>query len=483
MKNVRLFVGILIVAVVSGFVAVGTYVFLVGPQERTVEVEKRGDLMRYARMTPRGGVVTDFTQAAETSVDAVVHVKVKTVQREEYSSHPLFDFFYGYREPRERSVEGAGSGVLISSDGYIVTNNHVIDNSDEIEIVLNDKRSYAATLVGTDKMTDIALLKIQEADLPCLTFGNSDELKVGEWVLAVGNPFNLTSTVTAGVVSAKARSINIINNQNNTLGIESFIQTDAAVNPGNSGGALVNTEGLLVGINTAIASPTGSYSGYSFAVPVSIVKKVVADLQEYGEVQRAFLGVTIMDIDAALADKENLETLKGVYVAGFAERSGALEAGLKEGDVIVGLEGSAVESVAELQEHVGRYRPGDQVEVEVLRGGKKKKYDVELKNIRGNTDIVQGANISSFGASFEEMDAKDLRALGLSHGVRVVDVRAGKFKDHGIKEGFVITKMSGVRIKTIADIESFMKENTEGIFITGVYPNGRVAYYAIAPTE
>lgn len=483
MKNVKWIVGMFLSALVGGFIAVATFVFLIKPEKDVVRSEQADYTrqMHYASMPAVAGVVTDFVEASEKSIDAVVHVKVRSTQRSNSYSHPLYEFFYGYREPRERRVEGAGSGVLISDDGYIVTNNHVIAGSDQIEIVLNDKRSYQAKLIGADKTTDIALLKIEEKNLPFLSFGNSDVLKVGEWVLAVGNPFNLTSTVTAGVVSAKSRSINIINNGNNTLGIESFIQTDAAVNPGNSGGALVNTAGLLVGINTAIASPTGSYSGYSFAVPVSIVKKVVADLQEFGEVQRALLGIMIRDVDAELRKEKDLDVLEGVYVVETAEDGGAKEAGIEGGDVIVSVEGKEVKSVSNLQELVGRYRPGDKVSIKVIRRGKAKMFQVILKNIQGTTDVVKKHSIGIFGASFEEVSKKDLQDLGLKYGVRVTSVEKGKFKDQGVKPGFIITQMNGEMISSIANIEEVLSSRRGGIFISGKYPDGRVAYYAINP--
>ncbi|KAB2821325.1 MAG: trypsin-like serine protease, partial [Paludibacter sp.] len=305
---------------------------------------------------------TDFTVAAELTVNAVVHVKVKSeVQVSQFGGRDqLFEYFFGpqFRQQQPQIREGAGSGVIISEDGYIVTNNHVIDKSKEIEVVLNDKRTYSATVVGADPNTDIALLKIDEKNLPYIIFGNSDSLKVGEWVLAVGNPFNLTSTVTAGIVSAKARNINILNS---AMPIESFIQTDAAVNPGNSGGALVNQRGELVGINTAIASRTGSYAGYSFAVPTTIVRKVVDDLKEFGEVQRALLGVVITTVTADVAQDYNLGKIEGVYVDNVSDNGAAKEAGIRSGDVIIAVGNKKVNTNAELQEAVSQYRPGDDV--------------------------------------------------------------------------------------------------------------------------
>ncbi|MBR3565296.1 MAG: trypsin-like peptidase domain-containing protein [Paludibacteraceae bacterium] len=322
------------------------------------------------------GTNLDFTAAAEMSVNAVVHVKT-TYQSQQYNSDPLIDFFFGRpMQPETRMTQASGSGVIISNDGYIVTNNHVIDKARQIQVVLNDKRTYLATLVGTDPNTDIALLKIDENDLPYLNFGNSDSLQVGEWVLAIGNPFNLTSTVTAGIVSAKARNINIINAD---MKIESFIQTDAAVNPGNSGGALVNTRGELVGINTAIASQTGSYSGYSFAVPAAIVNKVVSDLKLYGTVQRGLMGVQIMDITSDLKQRMHLTTMQGVFVANVISNSAAAKAGLQVGDVITAIDGKTIDGTAQLQEAVGQHRPGDIIEVRYIRNGQTQSTQMELQ--------------------------------------------------------------------------------------------------------
>ena len=320
---------------------------------------------------------TDFTKAAELSVNAVVHVKTTYRNAPRGNAPTLLEFFFGrpdryYEVPEQQA---SGSGVIISQDGYIVTNNHVIDRARQIQVVLNDKREYTATLVGTDPTTDIALLKIEETDLPIIQMGNSDELRVGEWVLAVGNPFNLTSTVTAGIVSAKARNINILNA---AMKIESFIQTDAAVNPGNSGGALVNTRGELVGINTAIASQTGSYAGYSFAVPTSIVEKVVSDIRQYGSVQRAILGVQMREITPELQKEENLTTLQGAYVAEVLEGGAAEKAGIRHGDVITKIDNTSIKSTTDLMEQIGRHRPGDVVTITLLREGRTMSVEATL---------------------------------------------------------------------------------------------------------
>lgn len=430
---------------------------------------------------------TDFTVAAELTVNAVVHVKVKSevMQSRGFSGDPFFEYFFGpqFRQQQPQIREGAGSGVIISSDGYIVTNNHVIDNSKEIEVVLNDKRSFTAKVVGSDPNTDIALLKIEEKDLPFIIFGNSDSLKVGEWVLAVGNPFNLTSTVTAGIVSAKARNINILNA---AMKIESFIQTDAAVNPGNSGGALVNTRGELVGINTAIASQTGSFAGYSFAVPSSIVQKVVSDIRQFGVVQRAVLGVEIRDINGELAKEKNIKTFDGAYVANVVESSAADKAGVKSGDIITNVNGVAVKSVAQLQEQVGRYRPGDKIFIEILRDNKKQKLNVELKNRQGNTELVSSdVNIDLLGATFKEADSKTKEKFGVDYGVEVKSVGKGRFSNAGIKNGYIILKINNIRMSSEKDIETAMKavmdnaDQNKVLWITGFYPNGKTAYYAI----
>ncbi|MDR1591729.1 MAG: Do family serine endopeptidase [Prevotellaceae bacterium] len=434
-------------------------------------------------------IATDFTSAAEQTVHSVVHVKTKyRVQQNYHSVDPLLEFFFGrpdsgMGQPREQMA--SGSGVIISEDGYIVTNNHVIERASEVEITLNDKRTFIAKVIGADTSTDIALLKIEATDLQPIKSGNSDNLQVGEWVLAVGNPFNLTSTVTAGIVSAKARNINILNAE---MKIESFIQTDAAVNPGNSGGALVNTNGELVGINTAIASQTGSYAGYAFAVPISIVSKVIADLKEFGVVQRAVLGVTIQDIDNKLAEEKKLGTLSGAYVAGISENSSAKAAGIKEGDVINDVNGISVTSVAQLQEQIGRYRPGDKISIGLLRNGKSQSVTVQLKNRSGNTDVVKAVDLMALGAKFEPLSDQLKYRLRLSAGVQVTEVtKNGLFAAAGISKGFIILKINGQTIRSHEDIDSAYSAALSGegddapvLFISGVYLQGKVAHYAVS---
>ena len=333
-------------------------------------------LASYSGQTSSQGITpVDFTQAAERSVEAVVHVKTKYYRQQQYVD-PFYQFFFGRpQQSQQPSAMASGSGVILSNDGYIVTNNHVIEDANEIEVVLNDKRTFAAQLIGTDPNTDLALLKIEATNLPTIEIGNSDDLRVGEWVLAVGNPFNLTSTVTAGIVSAKARSINILNSD---MKIESFIQTDAAVNPGNSGGALVNTRGQLVGINTAIASQTGSYAGYAFAIPTAIMQKVVADLRQYGTVQRALLGIRMLDITQQVKDQLSLESMEGAYVGEVISGSAADKAGMKAGDVIVQVDGRPINASSQLQEQIGRKNPGDQITILVRRGHRSVSLQVTL---------------------------------------------------------------------------------------------------------
>lgn len=447
--------------------------------------------------TPTRGVsgLPDLTVAAENSVNAVVHIKVETKQRTmmrgDMDDDPFFNFFFGPNGGgSQRQLEpqkASGSGVIISTDGYIVTNNHVVNEADNIQVVLNDKRTFTATVIGTDPNTDIALLKIESKDLPTLVFGNSDDLKLGEWVLAIGNPFNLTSTVTAGIVSAKARNINIISSK---TPIESFIQTDAAINPGNSGGALVNTKGELIGINTAIASQTGSYAGYGFAVPVSIVSKVVADIKQYGAVQRALMGVQIRDIDDDFAKEKKIKVLDGVYVAEVNDLSAAKDAGIKEGDIITKINGVAVKSSAELQEQVGRHRPGDKIEVAFVREGKDKTVEVTLKNQQGDTKVVKNKGMEVLGASLEEVGDDLKQKLRISGGVQVVGLQKNSLlSEAGVQKGFVIIKINNKPIRKVTDLEGAVKANNSAdeqdraLFITGIYPNGKVAYYAIDPTK
>lgn len=476
MNNFKKGLFTLLVALVGGFVALMAYTrYFDDPKIVTV---KQDQALRYASLpTSNSAQLPDLTFAAENSIHSVVHIKV-TQKGGYYSGNNIFDFFFGdggYQQRQMPERQGAGSGVIITPNGFIVTNNHVIDESDEINVVLNDKREFKAKLIGTDPSTDLALLKIEASDLPVLPFSNSDELKLGEWVLAVGNPFNLTSTVTAGIVSAKSRDIGINPDQ---MRIESFIQTDAAVNPGNSGGALVNTRGELVGINTAIASQTGSYSGYSFAIPANIVQKVVADLKEYGEVQRALLNVNIGDVNAEVAKEYNLDKIEGVFI-GKVQSGGAAElAGIKDKDVIISVDGVPVNSTAELQEQISKHRPGDKVTVVIKRDNKKKPFNVTLRNKHGDTDIVKGENPDNiFGAKFEEVSDREKEELGIRYGIKILELKDGKFKDAGIKKGFIITQVNKNAVSEVNEFKRIIKNSRGGILVEGIYPNGEVAYY------
>lgn len=439
-----------------------------------------------AKMQP-----VDLTDAAEKTVHGVVHIKSTVKSRTQtYQEIPdIFDYMFGAR-PRQRQYQtqpqvGYGSGVILTSDGYIVTNNHVIEKADEIQVTLNDNRVFNATLIGADANTDLALIKIDGDEFPVVPMGNSDDLKLGEWVLAVGNPFNLTSSVTAGVVSAKSRKIGIYEGGES---IESFIQTDAAINMGNSGGALVNVRGELVGINAALESPTGTYAGYGFAIPTTIVKKVVADLKEYGAVQRAMLGIEGKDVLAMRQDDRNKDVdfgdaIDGVFVVNVADGGGALAAGVKQGDIITAVNGKKVKTMNELQETIVQYRPGDKVTVTLLRDGKEKKFDVELKNSRGNTDIVKDADIDVLGATFQDVPEQTRRQLNIGYGVQVSSVKSGLMKDAGIQKGFIILKINDRQIKSSDDIEQIFKDASSSpeqvMIVSGVYPSGRRDYYVI----
>lgn len=472
---------------VGSILGILLYVTFVPQRQEVITLQAKNEApVKFASQNFGNGNL-DFTAAAEMSVNAVVHVKIMANVTSGNSTYgnPFFDFFFGPQmmPPQQESgpqVVGAGSGVIISSDGYIVTNNHVVDGADQLEVILNDKRSFKAKLIGADPTTDIALIKIEGRDFPTLSFGNSDDIKVGEWVLAVGNPFNLTSTVTAGIVSAKSRSINIISNNSQPMGIESFIQTDAAVNPGNSGGALVNTRGELIGVNTAIASKTGSYSGYSFAVPSTIVRKVVSDLKEFGQVQRAMLGVQIRDINSELASKLNIDKLEGVYVEGVVEGGAASEGGVEKGDIILKVESEDVNSAPQLQEKIGKHRPGDKIEILIKRGDKLKLLKVVLRNVNGTSSIIKADEINLLlGADFVKPTDTELSSLRLSNGLKIQSLRDGKLKQNGVREGFIIVKANRVSVESIEDLKKVINSGEEGLFLTGVYPNGKVVYYAI----
>ena len=429
----------------------------------------------------------DLTKAAESTLNSVVHImsiqrsKIQTIQQPD-----IFDFFFGDGRGRQQQVQtpeqrGFGSGVIISKDGYIVTNNHVIDGADEINVKLHDGREMKGRVIGTDPTSDLALVKSEGDDFPAIVVGNSDNLKVGEWVLAVGNPFNLGSTVTAGVVSAKSRGLGA--NQ-----VESFIQTDAAINQGNSGGALVNAKGELVGINAMLYSPTGAYSGYGFAIPVSIMTKVVTDLKQYGTVQRALLGIGGRDMgnevypDEIRKEQKELGATEGVQVVEVTE-GGSADGILQKNDVILKLNDSKVKTMADLQGMLAKYRPGDKVKVTVLRDKKEKTFTITLKNSQGTTKVVKQADMEILGAAFRAVPKELKEQLNLGYGVEVTGVSDGRMKDSGIRKGFIILKANGKQLRSVQDLENVMKAASQSadqvLFMTGVYPSGKRANYAV----
>ena len=442
----------------------------------------------------------DLTYAAEKSLPSVVHIlstKNSKVQTVEVESDPFSDFFgdpFGFfgnpqgnggkqkRSVRTPKQQGSGSGVIISADGYIVTNNHVVADADELTVTLNDNKEYSARVIGTDKTTDLALIKIEGKNLPAITIANSENIKVGEWVLAVGNPFNLTNTVTAGIVSAKGRSLY-------RNGVESFIQTDAAINPGNSGGALVNTRGELIGINAMLYSQTGSFSGYGFAIPTSIMNKVVDDLKTYGTVQRAVVGIQGSDVKNYVdSQKEqgkdiDLGTMEGIYVAKVTEESAAEEAGLKEGDVIIAIDGKEMNKMADMQEYLAKKRPGDKVTVTYLRDKKKNTKSITLKNEQGNTQVVKKADLDVLGGNFRSITDAQKQQLNIGYGLEVLKVNSGKLKNAGITKGFIIQRVNDNAVKTIEDLQNIVKDASTSkdpvLYIQGVYPTGKKAYFAV----
>jgi Do/DeqQ family serine protease len=497
-RIVRNALGIILIIGASVGAAVGISAYLMRKNMESQEVsrtESEYGFKQPLRLVNYGTVAAeniDFTVAAESAVHAVVHIKATSKSRTQGGRQYLdpFEYFFGFgnrgvpRQPQPRV--GYGSGVIISTDGYVITNNHVVEDADEIEVSLNDGRVFAAKQIGADATTDIALVKIDGKDFPTIPFGDSDKLKVGEWVLAVGNPFNLKSTVTAGIVSAKGRGVLTSNDDRDK--VASYIQTDAAVNRGNSGGALVNTKGELVGINTLIYSETGNFTGYSFAIPISIAGKVATDLKQYGTVQRAMLGVHIQDI-STLTDEQKgkVKVLEGVYVADFSQFSSAKSAGIEAGDVITAVNDTKVKSVNELQEHISRFRPGDKVKVSVNRSGATKTIIIELRNMQGNTEIVKGKGDAAelLGAAFKELTAKRKQDMGISYGIEVAAVFNGKLKEAGIAKGFIIMIANEQRVNTPDDLEKIVERvlrssgEDQLLVLKGVNPNGRTRYYAI----
>ncbi len=494
--------GLLTSAVLGGGVAVGGYKLLESePGNVALTTVASDPQVRYtsamrssAYAAPEG---LNFVAAAAAVTPAVVHVMTE-YKAEPQAAHsrmqmdPFLRQFFGdqfdgqsrgQREP-QGGGEGSGSGVIIAANGYIVTNNHVIDKASKITVVMDDKRKFDAELVGADPSTDLAVLKVKADNLPFVKYGNSDEVKVGQWVLAVGNPFNLNSTVTAGIISAKGRSIGILS-RDQPAGVESYLQTDAVVNPGNSGGALVNTSGDLIGINSAISSHTGSFEGYAFAVPSAIVSKVVDDLLKYKVVQRALLGVRIQEVDARLASEKKLNTLNGVYVQGLGEKSAAAAAGLKIGDIITDINGVAVNTASQLQEQVSRFRPGDRIKVGYLRNGTKESASATLFNASNTTAVVKempaDAGISYEGAKLVPVMARLQNSLGIEGGAQISGIKGSNFKETGMADGFIITRIDKNVVRKPADVQVYLDQakDSSGALVEGVYPDGRKAYYPI----
>ncbi|MEQ8519115.1 MAG: Do family serine endopeptidase [Cytophagales bacterium] len=480
MKNIKL---VLLVAILSTALATSITHLFNKDSEKVILKESNTPAVFASQPGEQGNYPgLDFTYAAEKTTEAVVHIKstVSNNVNPVMPPNPFREFFGEDMFPRQpRESQASGSGVLIAENGYIVTNNHVVDRSNKLEVTLNDNRTFEATLIGTDPSTDLAVIKIDEEDLPYVAFANSDQVKVGSWVLAVGNPFNLASTVTAGIVSAKARNINILRDN---YAIESFIQTDAAINRGNSGGALVDLNGDLIGINTAIATPTGTYTGYAFAVPSNIVQKVTQDLIEYGTVQRGFLGVMIRNVNPMIADDQNLGTSTGVLVDSLTASSAAAQAGIQKGDVIIAVDGAEVKSSPELQEKVGRKRPGEEVKITVLRNGNEKDYRVVLNNKNGSTEylakVEKPALLADLGISVSELSLKEKEELKISNGVKIERIGPGKVRRFtSIAPGFIVLK---VNKKEVKDTDHFLKmiENEEGgVMLEGIYPGKDGEFY------
>ncbi len=486
------FSALLLAAVMGSALTVGTMKIMdEGRETLKIEHVEKAPVVP-ARYDGTSGTMAafDFTAAAEKTMPAVVHIRSTQIASSNENVReipaPFRDFFRPYMDQERNTPRvGSGSGVIINDEGYIVTNNHVIDNARDIEVLMNDNRSFKAVVIGTDPTTDLALIKVEAEDLPYLSLYNSDQLKVGEWVMAVGNPFNLTSTVTAGIVSAKGRSIDILRNVapgdsvNNS--IESFIQTDAAINPGNSGGALVNLNGDLVGINTAIASPTGAYSGYGFAVPANIVKRVIEDLIAYGSVQRGVLGVQINNVNADFARENNLDVIQGAYVAAVQENTAAREAGIREGDVIVSIDGNEIATTAQLIGYIGAKRPGDKISVVVNRGGKELSYEAVLRNVQGTTELIKEEKpeiLTILGAELASVDEGTLKKMNLKNGVRVKQLNAGKLRSEtDMREGFIITRIDGKNVSEPDEVVDILKNRSGGVLIEGMYEGSSKIYY------
>lgn len=470
----RGFLIVLLSAIVGG---VTSYVVVRHMSESQTQVVQTADGAQFRTVSLTQDNWPDFTYAAESAVDAVVYVKVKATQAGQAMPNSIFDFFFGMPQgsPQPREKVGSGSGVIIREDGYIVTNNHVIEGATEIEVTLNSNQTYPATLVGTDPATDIALLKIDASGLPVIPFGDSDKLRLGEWVIAIGSPYDLRSTITAGIVSAKGRSMP---NYTGEFKIESFIQTDAAVNPGNSGGALVDKSGNLVGINTAIISNTGSYAGYSFAVPSNIVKKIVYDLLDFGSVKRAILGITMQEIDDKIADELKLSSRNGVYIVEVSKSGAADKAGVQKGDVLIAIDSTKITTASSVQEAVSRFSPGDKAVLVVIRDGKEKTLDVTFKGTtQENGTLAEDGSVAFYGSSIKAASEETLRKYGLKNGVEIVELGPGKLKEAGATEGFIIQYVNDQAVKTPQDIIDIVKKSKRAVFVEGITPAGRTGYF------
>jgi serine protease Do len=442
----------------------------------------------YEAPVNNGGYVS-LEAAAEKASKCVVHINIKKagqiITTNPFGNDDFFGQFFSqrYYQPEQK---GSGSGVIISSDGYIVTNNHVVENVTEVTVTLNDKQEKAARVIATDPSTDLALVKIEANNLPFISYGNSDNVRLAEWVLAVGYPLDLQTTVTAGIISAKSRSLGLHEKKNQGTqefsAIESFLQTDAAINPGNSGGALVNANGELIGINTAIASPTGSYAGYGYAIPSNLVKKVIEDLKKYGEVQRAVLGIQFVDQRSLTPEKASaigLDKIDGILVGSVNEGGGADAAGLKQGDIVTKIEAQKVATIPQLLELIGRYHPGDKVTVTYMRNGKELTSNVTLKNVNGNTDIIKRDNVGKLGFKLKQLSAAEAKAMGIQRGLQITEITNAKVAQQTkIKKGFVITQIDETDVASIEDFNRRINQNTEGqVTLSGVYPNYRGLYY------
>ncbi len=469
--------GILIAAVaaVAGALSAWIVTKAAGSDQTAQQVMVATDGGQYRTVNLSLDDYPDFTYAAESAVDAVVYVKV--VSREAVRNpQSIFDFFFGYgATPQERERVGSGSGVIIREDGYIVTNNHVIEGATEIEVTLTNNKTFKAELIGADPATDVALIKVDAQGLPTIPFGDSDRLRLGEWVLAIGSPYNLRSTVTAGIVSAKGRSIP---DNSREFKIESFIQTDAAVNPGNSGGALVDKAGNLVGINTAIVSQTGAYAGYSFAVPVNIVKKIVSDLIDFGSVRRAVLGVTMSPVTQEIADKMKLSSLNGVYIVEVSPGSAAEKAGVRKEDILIAIDSVKITNASSVQEMVNSFSPGDKAVLTVIRDGREKDLEVKFQGTaEENGTVTEDGSVAFYGSRIDEVSRETKERLGIKSGVEIVSVGPGKIMDAGVTEGFVILYVNDEPVSKPQDVINIIKKSKRAVFIEGLTSYGKVSYF------